>query len=120
MQQWMMIAAAIAGFALQPTASAAARDYPERPITLIVPQAPGGGNDVIARILAETMSRTLGHRSSSRIDLGPEARSARASSQKVRLMDTRWSWAAPERWRWPRRCFPMWDMIRARTSRRSD
>ena len=60
MQQWMMIAAAIAGFALQTAASATARDYPERPITLIVPQAPGGGNDVIARILAETMSRTLG------------------------------------------------------------
>src|SRR6187431_2792085 len=60
MQQWMMIAAAIVGFALQTAASAAARDYPERPITLIVPQAPGGGNDVIARILAETMSRTLG------------------------------------------------------------
>ena len=60
MQQWMMIAGAIAGFALQTAASAAARDYPERPITLIVPQAPGGGNDVIARILAETMSRTLG------------------------------------------------------------
>ena len=60
MKQWMMIAAAIAGFALQPAASAVAADYPVRPITLIVPQAPGGGNDVIARILAETMSRTLG------------------------------------------------------------
>jgi len=60
MKQWMMIAAAIAGVALQPAASAVAADYPVRPITLIVPQAPGGGNDVIARILAETMSRTLG------------------------------------------------------------
>src|SRR6186713_306286 len=60
MKRWMMIAAAIAGIALQPAASAVAADYPARPITLIVPQAPGGGNDVIARILAETMSRTLG------------------------------------------------------------
>jgi tripartite-type tricarboxylate transporter receptor subunit TctC len=60
MKQWIMIAAAIGGFALQPAASAVAADYPVRPITLIVPQAPGGGNDVIARILAETMSRTLG------------------------------------------------------------
>ena len=60
MKQWMMIAAAIAGFALHPAASAVAAGYPVRPITLIVPQAPGGGNDVIARILAETMSRTLG------------------------------------------------------------
>ena len=40
--------------------SASAQDYPTRPITLIVPQAAGGGNDVIARILADKMGRTLG------------------------------------------------------------
>src|SRR4029079_15230403 len=60
MKRWMMMIAAVAGLAVQPAASAADADYPVRPITLIVPQAPGGGNDVIARILAETMSRTLG------------------------------------------------------------
>jgi len=37
-----------------------AADYPTRPITLIVPYAPGGGNDVLARGVAEPMSRTLG------------------------------------------------------------
>ena len=37
-----------------------AQDYPARPITLIVPYAAGGGNDVMARIVAERMSRTLG------------------------------------------------------------
>jgi tripartite-type tricarboxylate transporter receptor subunit TctC len=37
-----------------------ADDYPSRPITLVVPYAPGGGNDVMARIVAEKMSRTLG------------------------------------------------------------
>ena len=42
-------------------ASAAhSQDYPTRPITLIVPYAAGGGNDVMARIVAEKMSRTLG------------------------------------------------------------
>jgi tripartite-type tricarboxylate transporter receptor subunit TctC len=34
--------------------------YPERPITLIVPFAAGGPTDVVARIVGENMSRTLG------------------------------------------------------------
>jgi tripartite-type tricarboxylate transporter receptor subunit TctC len=37
-----------------------AADYPARPITLVVPYAAGGGNDVIARIVAEKMSASLG------------------------------------------------------------
>ena len=37
-----------------------AQDYPSRPITLVVPYAAGGGNDVMARIVAEKMSRSLG------------------------------------------------------------
>ena len=41
-------------------AAAAAQDYPTRPITLIVPYAAGGGNDVMARTAAEKMSKTLG------------------------------------------------------------
>jgi tripartite-type tricarboxylate transporter receptor subunit TctC len=40
--------------------SAAAQDYPARPITLVVPYAAGGGNDVMARIVAERMSKSLG------------------------------------------------------------
>ena len=36
--------------------------YPERPITLIVPFAAGGPTDVVARIVVEHMSRTLGQR----------------------------------------------------------
>lgn len=37
-----------------------AADYPVRPITLIVPYPPGGGNDVIARLVAAKMSTSLG------------------------------------------------------------
>ena len=36
------------------------QDYPNRPITLVVPYAAGGGNDVMARIVGEKMSKTLG------------------------------------------------------------
>src|SRR5204863_3459339 len=40
--------------------AAFAQDYPSRPITLVVPYAAGGGNDVMARIVAEKMSKSLG------------------------------------------------------------
>ncbi|MFC7399323.1 tripartite tricarboxylate transporter substrate binding protein BugD [Chelatococcus sp. GCM10030263] len=39
---------------------AAEAAYPERPITMIVPFAAGGPTDIIARIVAEDMSKTLG------------------------------------------------------------
>ena len=34
--------------------------YPTHPITLIVPYAPGGGNDVVARAVTEPMGKVLG------------------------------------------------------------
>ena len=40
--------------------AAAADDYPSRPITLVVPFAAGGPTDVVGRLLAEHMGRTLG------------------------------------------------------------
>src|SRR5437762_8913811 len=39
---------------------ARAQAYPNRPVTIIVPFAPGGATDVAARIVGEHMSRTLG------------------------------------------------------------
>jgi tripartite-type tricarboxylate transporter receptor subunit TctC len=41
-------------------ASAAAADFPSRPVRLLVPTAPGGGLDVIARLLAPPLTESLG------------------------------------------------------------
>ncbi|MFM8691955.1 MAG: tripartite tricarboxylate transporter substrate-binding protein [Limnohabitans sp.] len=46
----------VATLALQ----AAAQDFPSRPITLVMPYAPGGPGDVITRVFAGAMQKTLG------------------------------------------------------------
>ena len=51
---------AILLFAVAAAGLAVAADYPARPITLIVPYPPGGGNDVIARLVTAKMSTSLG------------------------------------------------------------
>src|SRR5688572_18378905 len=41
-------------------ASAFAADYPARPIRMLIPFAPGGATDIIARMIEPRMSRALG------------------------------------------------------------
>jgi len=53
----LILAVSIAIFGAQ---AAAAGGYPVRPITMIVPFGAGGPTDVIARILAQRMSQSLG------------------------------------------------------------
>src|SRR4051812_4898752 len=40
--------------------SAAAQDYPARPVTIVVPAAAGGPTDTIARVTAQGLSKALG------------------------------------------------------------
>ncbi|MGG5886032.1 Bug family tripartite tricarboxylate transporter substrate binding protein [Falsiroseomonas sp. HC035] len=54
------ILAALAAPALVPAAARAQGNYPTRSITLIVPWAPGGSNDVVARLVAPLLGERLG------------------------------------------------------------
>src|ERR1700689_4410872 len=42
------------------TAVAAAADYPERPVTIVVGFPPGGASDILARIMADKLGSVLG------------------------------------------------------------
>lgn len=53
-----LIAAAL-GAGLVPQAGLA-QAYPTRPVRIIVPLAPGGGNDTVARLVAQKMSENIG------------------------------------------------------------
>ena len=50
----------LAGAATLLASPARAQTYPDRPITVVVPFAAGGPTDIVARIVSEHMSRTLG------------------------------------------------------------
>ena len=54
-------AALVAGIAWPPCIVALAQDaYPSRPVKIIAPQAPGGGVDLVARVIAERLRLALG------------------------------------------------------------
>jgi tripartite-type tricarboxylate transporter receptor subunit TctC len=57
---WLAGTAAMAGSVLLRLREAVAQTYPQRPVKIIVPYAPGGGTDVFSRLLAAQMEREFG------------------------------------------------------------
>src|SRR5579862_6963034 len=51
--------AAVAYLLMADCASAAATDYPSRPLRLIVPYAPGGNADIMARLIAQHLGENI-------------------------------------------------------------
>lgn len=58
--QVVRVLAMFVAVALVQPSAALAQDYPTRTITLVVPFPPGGGNDAMARIIADKLSTALG------------------------------------------------------------
>ena len=56
----MLIAALALSAVAAPKAASAQAAFPTKPIALVVPAAAGGPTDTVARLVAESMSRTLG------------------------------------------------------------
>jgi len=54
-----LVCAALAAALAAPTLPAAAQSYSRRPVTIIVPYAPGGGTDTGARLMAAGLEREL-------------------------------------------------------------
>jgi len=61
MKKWMKFLAGVLGcMALAAGAAQAADAYPSRPIPIVLGFPPGGGNDILARLLAQNLQQSWG------------------------------------------------------------
>lgn len=58
--RWFAVCSAFAALHAFPARAATATDFPTQPIKLVVVYQAGGANDIVARVLADRMSATIG------------------------------------------------------------
>ena len=58
--RWYAAIFCLAALGLLGPADAQVQNWPTRPIKFVVPYAPGGGNDIIARVIGEKLNQLLG------------------------------------------------------------
>jgi tripartite-type tricarboxylate transporter receptor subunit TctC len=68
---------ALMASALAASLPASAQDYPNRPVTIVAPAAPGGLYSLFARLIGSKLEQRLGKPSSSRTGRGQAPSSAR-------------------------------------------
>jgi len=57
---WFQMVLAVACMVVGALTSHAAETYPSRPLRMVVPYAPGGNTDVLARLIAQRLTQSLG------------------------------------------------------------
>lgn len=60
MRQMRMPVVVLSGLLLWASGNSTAQTYPTKPVKIVVPSAPGGGTDIIGRLLAKAFSSALG------------------------------------------------------------